>query len=175
MSRIDWNDLKVVFLDVDGTMTDSGIYYDDSGKEWKKFSTRDFAGIMAAHYIEIKIIVLTGRECEATTKRMKEMKVDALFQNVKNKLDFVKEYIVETGLDREEIGYIGDDLNDYAAMKIAGFKGCPADACEEIKNIADYISPLYGGKGVIQDIFRYILESKDLWNNFIEDIVEKGY
>jgi len=169
------NELSLFIIDVDGTMTDSGVIYDNNGNELKRFSTRDFAGIMAAHYAGIKIMVVTGRECGATTRRMQEMKIDYVFQNVKNKLLFLKTYIEKEKMDGKQIGYIGDDLNDYAAMNMVGFKACPYDACVEIKRIADYISPVSGGDGVIQDVFRYILEKRDLWDKFVEDVVEKGY
>lgn len=68
--------IRLLLIDVDGTMTDSGIYYDDHGNELKKFCTKDAAGIFAARYVGIKIMVLTGRECYAVTKRMTELKVD---------------------------------------------------------------------------------------------------
>ena len=79
------SDIKVLVIDVDGTMTDAGIYYDETGNELKKFCTKDAAGFFAARIVGIKTMVLTGRECAATTRRMKELKVDYLCQNVKEK------------------------------------------------------------------------------------------
>ena len=167
--------LNFCILDVDGTMTDSGLYYGDLGGEYKKFSTRDYVGIMAAHYVGIKLLVVTGRESEITTRRMKELKVDYVFQGVKNKKKFVQEFMKKKGINSTNIGYIGDDLNDYCAMQLAGFKACPRDAADEIKQIADYISMLDGGKGVIQDTFRYILTQMGRWEGFMKEVIENGY
>ena len=75
-------DIKLIIIDVDGTLTDSGIYYDETGNELKRFSTRDAAGFFAARAAQIKTMILTGRECKATIRRMEEMKVDYIFQNV---------------------------------------------------------------------------------------------
>ena len=81
--------IKLLVIDVDGTMTDGGIYYDNSGNELKKFSTKDAAGFFAAHKAGIKLMVLTGRNCAATAKRMEELQVEFLFQNIRNKAMFL--------------------------------------------------------------------------------------
>ena len=78
--------IKYLIIDVDGTLTDAGIYYDENGNELKKFSTKDAAGFFAAHQVGIQILILTGRACAATTRRMKEMKVEYLVQNCKDKV-----------------------------------------------------------------------------------------
>ena len=98
--------IKLIVIDVDGTMTDAGIYYDEHGNETKKFCTKDAAGFFAAHQVGMKIMVLTGRECAATTRRMTEMKVEYLFQNVKNKVKFLKKFMVENNISKEEVAYI---------------------------------------------------------------------
>lgn len=85
--------IKLIVIDVDGTMTDSGIYYDENGNEWKKFCTKDAAGFFAAHKLGIKIMVLTGRECAATERRMKELRVQYLCQNVKDKMGYLSEFM----------------------------------------------------------------------------------
>ena len=89
------NAIKYLIIDVDGTMTDAGIYYDDHGNELKKFCTRDAAGFFAAKQAGIKIMVLTGRECQAVTRRMTELKVDFLYQNIKEKASFLQKFIAE--------------------------------------------------------------------------------
>ena len=167
--------LTHIVLDVDGTMTDSGLYFDDTGNELKRFSARDYVGIMAAHYVGIKVLIVTGRECSATSRRAKEMHVDYLFQNVKNKKEFISKFMSENSISMGNLGYIGDDLNDYAAMQLAGFIACPSDACEEVKQKADYVSCVAGGKGVVQDVFKRILKDMNKWSSFLSDVIEKGY
>lgn len=167
--------LKYAVIDVDGTMTDSGIYYDGGGNELKKFTTRDAAGILAAHYIGLKIIVATGRECAATMRRMNELGVDIVHQLVKDKRHFLEMFMRENGVEKEELAYIGDDLNDLPAMSLAGFVACPADGCMEVREMADYVSGINGGCGVIQDVFRYVLNKMGKWDEFINSISETGY
>lgn len=165
-----------LILDVDGTLTDSGIIYDDHGNELKKFSTRDYAGVYAAHFIGLKVLIITGRECPATERRAKEMKIDELHQNVKNKVGFIEKYMSEHNIVPENLAYIGDDLNDYGAMKrFAGFKACPEDAAPAVKEICDYVSPFKGGTGVVQDVMRYVLKELGRWDEFMESEVEAGY
>ena len=166
--------IKYLVIDVDGTMTDAGIYYDENGNELKKFSTKDAAGFFTAHQAGIKIVVLTGRECAATTRRMTEMKVDYLVQNVKDKIVYLDDFIQREKISYEEIGYLGDDLNDLAGMKKAGFAGCPEDACEEIKEICDYVSAVKGGHGAVRDIVSHLLKERGEWESAISKVYGFG-
>lgn len=166
--------IKLLVIDVDGTMTDAGIYYDEKGNELKKFCTKDAAGFFAAHHVGIEIMVLTGRECYATTRRMTEMKVEYLVQNCKDKVTFLKEFMRENQIEKEEVGYLGDDLNDLNGMKLCGFVGCPKDACDEVKKVADYISSISGGYGAVRDIISYLLIQRNEWDNAVREIYECG-
>lgn len=150
-------------LDVDGTMTDGSIYYDEHGNECKKFNVKDAAGFFAAHALDMKVVVLTGRECRAVVRRMTELQVDFLCQGQKDKAKFLDEFMTEHAIAREEVAYIGDDLNDYSAMQLGGFVACPADACAEVKEIADYISVKPGGQGAVRDIIEYVLRERGEW------------
>ncbi|MCI7264079.1 MAG: HAD-IIIA family hydrolase, partial [Eubacterium coprostanoligenes] len=161
---------KLLVCDVDGTLTDSGIYYDENGNEFKKFCTKDAAGFFAAKNIGIKTMILTGRNCEATTRRMKELKVDYLYQNINNKADFMKEFMLTHKLFKENIIYIGDDLNDLPSMALCGYIGCPADSCSEIKEIANYVSTIKGGYGAVRDIIEHILKESGQWNHAISNV-----
>lgn len=168
------HDIKYIFIDVDGTMTDGGIYYDEHGNEMKKFSTRDAAGFFAAKLTNIKTIVVTGRECSATTRRIQELGATELYQNVKDKTSFVHDYISNNGLLVDEIAFIGDDINDLQSMKLCGYKGCPADACMEICSIADYISVRDGGKGAVRDVIEHILREAGKWDEIVSRMYKSG-
>lgn len=160
--------ISYLVLDVDGTLTDSGVYYDSMGNELKKFSTKDGAGFDIAHAAGIQLIVLTGRECEATSRRMKELKVDILAQHVRDKAAWLKDYITANDLTGDEVGYIGDDLNDIPAMKLCGFVGCPTDSCKEVKALADYVSPVRGGHGAVRDCIEYLLTESGQWESAVK-------
>lgn len=162
--------ISLFVIDVDGTMTDGGIYYDENGNEMKKFCTKDAAGYFTAHQVGIEIMVLTGRECKATTRRMQEMKIEYLCQDVKHKKSFLQDFMRKHNLGKENVGYIGDDLNDLPAMKLAGFVGCPKDSCEEIIGIADYVSDIKGGYGAVRDIISYVLKQRGEWVQAYEEV-----
>lgn len=172
--EVDWKKIKYLIIDVDGTMTDAGIYYDDHGNELKKFCTKDAAGFFAAMQAGIRIMVLTGRECQATARRMQEMKVDYLIQNIKDKVTYLKEFMSTNNLTGEEIGYLGDDLNDLQSMMLCGFVGCPRDACREVIEIADYVSDVKGGHGAVRDIICFLLEQRGEWESSIREIYGVG-
>ena len=166
--------IKYLIIDVDGTLTDAGIYYDENGNELKKFCTKDAAGFFAAHQAGIEIMILTGRECAATTRRMKEMKVEYLTQNCKDKVSYIQKFAKDNNIDRDEIGYLGDDLNDLPGMALCGFVGCPADACDEVKEKADYISGIKGGYGAVRDIVSYLLKKRGEWEKAISTVYGIG-
>jgi len=167
-------DIKYLVIDVDGTMTDGGLYYDENGNETKKFCTKDAAGFFAAHQVGMKIMVLTGRECKATARRMSEMKVEYLCQNVKDKVSYLKNFMTENGIKKEEVGYIGDDLNDLPPMMLCGYVGCPEDACLEVKKIADYISTVKGGYGAVRDIIEHLLREHNMWDKAVSSVYGIG-
>lgn len=159
--------IKLLVMDVDGTLTDGGVYYDCQGNELKKFSIKDGAGLFIAKEAGLKLMILTGRECAATKKRMEELKVDYLFQQIGNKEDFLADFIKNNHYHKSEIGYIGDDINDLAAMRLVGFIGCPADSAKEVLEIADFISKRKGGQGAVRDIIEYILQEMNVWEKTV--------
>lgn len=166
--------IKYLVIDVDGTMTDAGIYYDEHGNELKKFCTKDAAGYFAAQQMGIKLMVLTGRECQATTRRMQEMKFDYIVQNIKDKAAYLEGFMTINGITGEEIGYIGDDLNDLPPMKLCGFVGCPADACEEVKAYADYVAQVKGGSGAVRDVICAMLKERGEWEQAVAGLYGTG-
>ena len=157
---------KIPFLwifDVDGTMTDGGVYYDNNGNEFKKFNTRDAAAFFALKEAGCKTMVLTGRECAATKRRMQELGIDFIVQGIKDKKTFVDSFLSEINITYGEVACVGDDLNDLALMNECGFKACPAGACKEIKAVADYISPFDGGQCAVRDIVEAFLVERNMW------------
>lgn len=163
--------IKLLVIDVDGTMTDGGIYYDTSGNEIKKFNTKDAAGIFAARYAGIKTMVLTGRKSVAVEKRMKELKIDYVYQGISDKKSFLADFMSNNELSKECIGYIGDDLNDLEPMQLAGVVCCPGDACDEVKQISNYVAEAYGGCGAVRECITYLLKKRGEW----EKAIAKAY
>lgn len=163
--------IRYLIIDIDGTLTDGGVYYDNTGNEFKKFCTKDGTGIIITCSAGIMPIVLTGRECKATIRRMTELGVTNINQNVKNKAEWIRTWMTEKAIKKEDVGYIGDDVNDLGSMRLCGFVACPADAIEEVKKVADYIATVDGGFGVIRDVIKHILKNEGMW----ETVLNKAY
>ena len=149
--------IKLLILDVDGTLTDGGIYYDATGNELKKFSVKDGAGLVALRRAGVQVMICTGRECEAVRRRAADLHLDYVYQNVGNKAAFLCDFFREHGLSREEVAYCGDDWNDLAAMALCGFVACPDDAADAVKARADYVCPQKGGEGAVRGAAEEIL------------------
>ena len=168
-----FENIKNIIIDVDGTMTDGGIYYDQTGNEWKKFNARDAVGFWIAQALEIRTIVITGRESYAVMRRMQDLGVENVYQGIKNKKDLILSLMHKFEFSTSELGYIGDDLNDLPAMCCAAFKACPKDACTELLETADYISSANGGEGAVRDIFIYIAKQQGKWQIAMDYILNK--
>ena len=161
-------DIKLIILDVDGTMTDGGVYIDNRRVETKKFSIKDGCGIVLAHTQGIAFMSLTGRESYCVAQRAEELHIEYVFQNVRHKVSFLKEFMEKEGFSREELAYIGDDLNDFYAMQEAGTCACPSDAAPEIKARCDYVLQAKGGEGVVREFVELLLKEKGQWEKAIQ-------
>jgi YrbI family 3-deoxy-D-manno-octulosonate 8-phosphate phosphatase len=144
---------NVVILDVDGTLTDGTIYISPEGEAMKAFNAKDGYGIRhILPQLGITPVIVTGRESLIVQHRARELGISEVYQNIADKAAKLDELAARYGYGLESFAYIGDDLNDYEAMKQCGFKACPADAVAGIKAIADYIAPHCGGYGAVRDV-----------------------
>ena len=157
--------IKLLILDVDGTLTDGSITYGE-GTELKTFNAKDGLILKALPKLGIEVIFLTGRKSEAVARRAAELGVEAV-QCVDDKLTVLKSILTGRGIAPGQCAYIGDDLNDYAAMSICSFKACPADAVAEIRGICDYVSQCKGGHGAVREICEEVLRRAGKYEGFI--------
>lgn len=157
-------EVKYFVLDVDGTLTDGFLCYLSDGQEIKQFNIKDGLAIVWARKAGIKFVVITGRKSNIVERRMRELGVDHVFQGIEDKKLFLMGFLQEKVIDPGKVAYVGDDLNDLPAMRICGFKACPQDACEEVRQIADYVSGLKGGHGAVRDIIEFVLKKHHMWN-----------
>lgn len=151
---------KLIILDVDGTLTDGGIYYGSDGTEYKRFCVQDGAGILAAEKAGVEFVIMTARESQPVLRRAMDLKIHHVYQNVLDKKEKLKELKAELNLSSENIAYFGDDRIDLEAMSLCSFVACPSNACKEVKEISSYISPCKGGHGAVRDILEYMTEQK---------------
>ena len=154
-------DIKLFLSDVDGTLTDAGMYYDQNGNELKKFNTKDGKGFELLREAGIKTGMITSEDTEIVKNRAKKLKLDYLFQNVSNKekLAVVKKICREMNISLENIAYIGDDINCMEILNAVGYSACPADSVEAIKNIIGIqIMSKMGGYGAVREFIDILIK-----------------
>ena len=165
--------IKLIILDVDGTMTDGGVYIDNNRVETKKFSIKDGAGIILAEKVGIEFMILTGRTSNCVEQRAQELKIKYVVQGIHNKVTYLKSFMKENNISSEEIAYIGDDLNDLPSMRIVGTTACPSDACAEVRNYVDFCMNAKGGEGVVREFVEKLLQTTGKWESAIEQVFEQ--
>lgn len=162
--------IKLILLDVDGTLTDGGIYHGNNGEELKKFYAKDGYAIVNAQKIGIDFGIITGRKAKLVEVRANELKIKYLYQGVSEKTVILNEIIEKNGFQKDEIAYIGDDLNDIEIMKKVGLTGAPADSAKEVLEIVDFISEKNGGEGAVRQFIEYILKKENKWEQFLKNV-----
>lgn len=150
-------EIKMFLTDCDGCLTDGGMYYSEHGDELKKFNTRDGMGFALLREHGILTGIITSESVDLNRRRAEKLKLDILEAGCKDKLSAVKQICDERGIDIKNVCYIGDDINDVEAIKAVGYGCCPADAMTEVKAVADYVSSLKGGEGVIREVVSKIV------------------
>ena len=113
---------KLIITDIDGVWTDGGMYYDQSGNEFKKFNTYDSAGVLYAKILNIPVVIITGEDTQIVKRRAEKLKIDYLFQGVKNKVAVVQKITEELQISFSDCAYIGDDINDIRLLEKVGFR-----------------------------------------------------
>jgi len=157
------NKVKLFLSDVDGTLTDSGMYYSEEGDEFKKFNTRDGKGFELLRKSGIKTGIITSENTKMVERRAMKLKLDYLYQGLehKGKLDIVKEICTTENIDLDQVAYIGDDLNCINLLKEVGFAACPSDAVHEVKSISGIrVLNTKGGYGAVREFIETILYNK---------------
>lgn len=149
---------KLILTDIDGVWTDGGMYYDQTGNEWKRFCTYDGAGVSLAHEHGIPIGIITGENTQIVERRAQKLKVDYLFQGVSDKLKIASELCSKLKIGLSDVAYIGDDLADIPLLKSVGKSGAPTNAIKPVKSIVDYVSPVPGGYGAFRDFVSWLLD-----------------
>lgn len=166
----DFSKIRYVVLDVDGTMTDGGIYYDSQGNEIKRFDVKDGLGIKAGIAAGLEFIVITGRKSPMVERRAQELEIQHIITGAQMKYPEMVRWMDENGVSTDKICYIGDDWNDLECMKAAGICMCPADAAEEVKKESDYVSKALAGHGAVRECMEYLLKATEKWEEACEQL-----
>ena len=153
------DNIKVLIMDVDGTMTDGKIYIGNNGELMKAFSSKDGYGLnVLLRKAGIKTAIITGRTSDIVKNRAKEVGVSELYQGITDKPSAMADLLCKMGLTPAEAAYIGDDLNDLECMRLCALSACPNDAHASVKEYADFICEHDGGHGAVRDFIDYILK-----------------
>lgn len=150
--------IKLLGIDVDGTLTDGQIYLGNNGEEFKAFCVKDGMGIKIAISKGVIPVIITGRKSNIVEKRCQELGIQYLFQNVSDKLPVLKELSERLNIKESEIAFIGDDINDIECLKYCGLSACPEDAVEEVFNMVHFKCEKKGGSGCVREFIEYILQ-----------------
>ena len=162
--------VKMVILDVDGVMTDGNISVGDDGVKHRVFYQKDGFATIVLQMSGIDVAVIIAGHSGAIEHRVQDLRIKRFYQSPK-KLEKYQEILEETGLDDEEVCYVGDDLLDVPLLKRVGFPVVPADASPEAKEVAHYVTAAPGGKGVVREVAELILKSQGKWDTILDKIL----
>jgi|Wag4MinimDraft_13_1082653.scaffolds.fasta_scaffold00007_7 3-deoxy-D-manno-octulosonate 8-phosphate phosphatase (KDO 8-P phosphatase) len=155
--------IKLLMMDVDGVLTDGKIIYDENGVEYKNFNVKDGLGINLMKKAGIFVYIVSGRFSKVTIQRAKELGVDKVYQNVRDKLEIFEQIKKETGITNEQSAFVGDDINDLKLLQTVGFSAAVADAAEEIKSYVSVVLQHSGGNGAVREFVEKILKNNGIW------------
>jgi 3-deoxy-D-manno-octulosonate 8-phosphate phosphatase (KDO 8-P phosphatase) len=153
--------IKLLITDCDGVLTDAGVYYGENGEVLKKFNIRDGMGVERLRKIaDIQTAIITGERSPSVVKRAEKLNINELHWGIKDKLLVLMQIMVNRNLSKENIAYIGDDVNDIEIMHHVGLTACPADAISFTKDIADYVCQTKGGEGCFREFAELIIAAQ---------------
>ncbi|PRD46171.1 KdsC family phosphatase [Sphingobacterium haloxyli] len=155
--------IKVLFLDIDGVLTDGSVLVTEQGEQLRRFSVKDGYAIQLAIKHGLRIAVISGGKSQGVIHRLRGLGVEDVFLGVVDKLTLMQEIIRRYDVALSEVGFMGDDMPDLECLKLVGLAMCPQDAVEEIKAVAHYVSPKLGGGGCVRDVIEKILKLQNKW------------
>ena len=161
----------LVMTDIDGVWTDGGMFYDRTGNEWKKFNTSDSAGILFLRSLKIPVAILTGEETEMVTARASKLKIEHVFQGVRDKVKVATDLCEQLGTTLDRVAYIGDDLNDIHLLRCVGISGCPANSPNYVKDLVHCVTTKPGGEGAFREFVETVLTGAGFFEQVLKSVV----
>lgn len=154
------SNIELIVSDVDGVLTDGGMYYGPLGESSKKFNTKDGMGIRLWREAGFRFAVITGEDSPSVRERMKKLQISEYHAGIQDKLAVLSALVAREGISLERTAFIGDDVNDLAAMRAVGLAACPADAHPLIRELSDYVCAVAGGSGCVRELIDRLLSLK---------------
>lgn len=153
--------IRLLALDVDGTLTDGGVYLDGEGREFKRFDIRDGMGIVRLRAAGVEIAFISGRFSAATAQRALDLGVSLVFNGVGDKLSVFKKIAEDLGIPIHQTAFMGDDVNDAECLRTAGMGIVPADGMDGAKRAADFVTASCAGHGAVRETAELILSRNE--------------
>lgn len=160
--------IEMVVFDIDGTLTDGRLIRDNEGNTSKNFYAKD--GFAMGQWLRLgkKIGIITGKESRIVADRAKELGIIDVIQGSKNKAKDLEQFLEKYSYTREQIAYMGDDINDLGILFKVGFSSCPKDAAPEVLAMVDFIAAHNGGQGAARDLMEHIMKANGMWKKVLE-------
>jgi 3-deoxy-D-manno-octulosonate 8-phosphate phosphatase (KDO 8-P phosphatase) len=168
MPVIDFSRIELIVLDVDGVLTDGRITLTPDGDEIKSFHVRDGSGMKYWKRAGGKLAIISGRGSPSVSLRARELDVDEVRLNIKNKLPALRELLADMNVTAEQTAVIGDDLTDLPMLANCGMAVAVADAVDELKEVAHYVTNLPGGHGCVREVIEMIMKGSGRWAQIME-------
>jgi 3-deoxy-D-manno-octulosonate 8-phosphate phosphatase (KDO 8-P phosphatase) len=160
--------VELLVLDVDGVLTDGGLFYGPQGEALKRFDVKDGHGLVLAHLTGLRAAVLTARRSAIVEKRALELWLSPVSQGTRDKRAGLAALLEEAKVPASRAGYVGDDVNDLPPMSEVALACCPSDAVSEVRKIAHYVASARGGHGAVREIVELILKAQGRWEQALE-------
>jgi YrbI family 3-deoxy-D-manno-octulosonate 8-phosphate phosphatase len=159
--------IELILADVDGVLTDGSVVFDNQGIETKAFYIRDGLGIKLWIRAGGRFGIITGRSSHIVNLRAAELGIDIVRQGTDKKVHAIKEIMAQCRLEREQVCFIGDDLPDLAAIEFVGLGVAVADAAAEVREAADHVTRLPGGRGAVRETIELVLKTQNRWEDLV--------
>ena len=157
--------INTFVFDYDGVLSDGSIITLGDGEAYRTTNVKDGYALQLAVKKGYRVAVISGAKADGMMNRLTALQIRDIFLGIENKLETFRKYLLENHLDAEQVLFMGDDIPDYEVMLHAGISACPADAAEEIRKVANYISHASGGKGCARDVIEQVLKIQGKWMN----------
>jgi 3-deoxy-D-manno-octulosonate 8-phosphate phosphatase (KDO 8-P phosphatase) len=165
---MDFKEIKILAMDVDGVLTDGTLIINPNGSESKFFNVLDGHGLRMWQRAGLKVALVSGRASEPTKRRAEQLEIEYVFQDCHYKLPVVEQLLDQLNLSLANMAFIGDDLTDMPVIRYAGFGIAVANAVDEVKQCADYVTTRPGGSGAVREVIEYILKNSGRWQELMK-------
>jgi 3-deoxy-D-manno-octulosonate 8-phosphate phosphatase (KDO 8-P phosphatase) len=159
--------VRLLVFDVDGVLTDGGLYYGDAGEAMKRFDVKDGHALVLARLVGLPAAILTARRSNIVDVRGRELGLAAILQGKKEKGPALDELLTQLSIPAESCAYMGDDLNDLGPMSRVGLSACPADAVPEVRQEVHFVAQSRGGHGAARELVELCLKASGRWEDVL--------